>query len=133
MKQVLPALLFLLFAAVAAQAQITVAPANPTASDVVQLLLVPQCAPPIVTRTGNAFRIDGGQCYFEPITPPITLGQLPAGTYTYAVYLGEQNLVASGSFVVAPAIPTLSPWALLALGLLLSVAGVVALGRYNFL
>ena len=114
---------------------IHIAPASPTTNDIVQLLLVPQCSgPAIVTQTGNAFRVDVGPCFFEPPEPPITLGLLPPGTYTYAIYQSNQ-LIASGSFdvVAAPTIPALSPWALLALGLLLSVAGGVALGRYNFL
>jgi hypothetical protein len=114
---------------------IQISPANPTTNDVVQLLYVPQFnGPGTVTQTGNAFRIDVPPWFFESPEPPITLGLLPAGTYTYTIYQSNQPF-ASGSFIVtaAPAIPTLSTWSMLALAVLLSMAGCVALGRYNFL
>jgi hypothetical protein len=130
----LVALLILVAAPLCAQ-PIQISPANPTTNDVVQLLNVLQCGGPgIVTQTGNAFRIDVGPCFFEPPEPPITFGLLPAGTYTYTIYMSNQ-FFANGSFIVtaAPAIPTLSTWSMLALGVLLSLAGCVAIGRYNFL
>ena len=128
-----------LFAFVAtATAQIAeVTPPNPTAGDEVFLSIGGGFFGADVTRTGNHFRFDLLPCAILCPGSEVSLGILPAGTYTYDVFSPEfppsSPPVASGTFIVAPAAlpdaPTLSPAALAALCLFLLGAGWVFLGR----
>jgi hypothetical protein len=126
--------LVLLFAApLHAALSVQVAPPSPTGVDEVKLLLDAgsDCVPGIfVTPTHNAFRLDlVGGCVPIPQPPsPVTLGRLAPGTYAYVVYKWGE-LAASGSFIVAPPAPTLSRWALLALGALLPAIGWIVIRR----
>jgi len=124
----LPLLFGLIFPLYATQV-VQVTPPNPTASDVVALL-VSVCGGIQVTRIGNEFRLDvSGGCVAVPQPPAtVTLGLLPPGIYTYAVYQTNQ-VIAGGSFIVAPSVPALSQWMLLAVAVLLSVVGYFSISR----
>jgi|SRR6266568_2803536 len=115
-------LLFLAAAALSAP-QVQVIPPNPTEGQIVQLDFV-NCGA-TVTRTGNAFRVVMFASCIGVFPPtPATLGRLAPGTYTYQIFYADQQLYASGSFVVAPSIPALSPWSLAFAGVLLAIVGV---------
>lgn len=129
-------LLFLLTVAGAAAAQIvTVVPASPFVGTVVQFSVTrPLEAPVTIAQTGNAFRMDIGPGL--PIDPPIlttslfSVGQLPAGTYTFEVYNDVGTLRQRGTFAVELVpIPALSPRALAALAVMLVLAGWYAVTR----
>jgi hypothetical protein len=116
--------LFLLGASQVSADIVQVIPANPTTADSVTLF-VQSCGILNVTRIGNLFQIHINLCPFEPPVFPAPLGILPPGTYLYEIYEGPgtTTLVASGSFVVVPSVPALSPAVLIALFAVLVAAG----------
>ena len=125
-----------LFAFAAAAQTAEVIPPNPTAADEVFLRVSGGFFGATVTRTGNHFRLDLLPCASLCPGVDVSLGVLPAGTYTYELFTPEfpppPGPAASGAFVVAPAAlnaPTLSPAALAVLCLVLLGAGWVFLGR----
>jgi hypothetical protein len=127
-----------LFAFAAAAQSAEVIPPNPTAADEVFLRISGGFFGANVTQTGNHFRLDLMGCAILCPGVDVSLGTLPAGTYTYEVFSPEfppppsSPPVASGTFIVAPAAlnaPTLSPAALAALCLILVGAGVFFIGR----
>ncbi len=126
----------LLVSAISASAQINfveVQPASPTTLTPVSIVVrtaTPCSQFPTISRTGSYIRID-----VEPpcsaITPPeltatLFVGYLPAGIYTYEVYV-DGIVQWSGDFLVAeagaPFVPTLS-----FLGLCLTAAVLAVLG-----
>jgi hypothetical protein len=126
-----------LVAFTAAAQTMQVVPVNPTTADEVILQIDYPTIGWQITQTGNHFRLDLNSCPFECFEPtPISLGMLPAGTYTYEIFSEDEDppiQVASGTFVVAaaalPDAPTLSPAALAALCLILVGAGCFFIGR----
>ena len=125
----------LVFAALTASAQtvVEVTPPFPTTGDPVSLRFFNPNIHEIesVTRTGNHFRFDFSQCRITCISQPIVpLGTLPAGTYTYAIFI-EGRPEGTGSFAVIPHpdVPALSPAAMLALCAMLLGAGWIAIAR----
>jgi hypothetical protein len=132
-------LIVLALPAISVSAQITVevVPPNPTTQDNMILRVdFGGCGTPAsVTRVGNYFRIDAGSnlpvCTANPVD--LSLGILPAGAYTYELYLlGNQSPVLSGAFAVnavIPDTPTLSPAALAALCALLVGVGWIVIAR----
>lgn len=127
--------LFLLAAVRLSADTASVVPANPTPVDPVTLMIQSNsyCIVQGVTQIGNLFQIHVGLCPFEPPVINVPLGNLPAGTYQYEVYAGAgtANLLVSGSFVVVPSVPTLSPFALIALCALLMGVGWMLSGRHT--
>ena len=121
----------------AAQTNIELDPPNPTSADHIILRIPGEFSPDSdVTLIGNHFRIDVTRCDIQcvPVGVDVTLGTLPAGTYTYEIFADGFGVpAASGGFVVAqagiPDAPTLSPAALGALCLILVGVGCVFIGR----
>jgi hypothetical protein len=135
-KAWLASICFSLLATVAVSADtVFVVPANPTPVDPVMLLIQSNsyCIFESVTQTGNLFQIHVGTCPFEPPSINVPLGNLPLGSYQYEVYAGPgtTNLLVSGSFVVVPSVPALSPAALIALCAALMGVGCLLAGRHT--
>lgn len=114
-------IVLLLLVAAAAFGQVrtaTVIPAAPTTLTPVAIVVeaFDPCEPATFSRTGNTFRIDIPQsCVIVlPLTETLTFpaGLLPAGTYTYDIYVSNV-FDRRDTFVVAeagsPSVPALSP------------------------
>lgn len=129
-------LLLLLTVAGVAAAQVTVIPANPIEGTVVQFSVTRALdATVTVTQTGNVFRIDIGPPLVL-VDPPfltttlVSVGQLPAGTYTFEVFNDTGTLIQRGTFAVQLVpIPALSPRGIGALAVMLVIAGWFAISR----
>ena len=134
MRYHLPLLaLAILISAATATAQVfQVVPPNPTTSDQVILHSNSGFSSATVTQTGNHFRVDVIDCgVLCPGPFNVSLGTLPAGMYTYDIFV-DGILEESGTFVVTqalPIVPTLSEYALLTLAVLLAGAGWLFVGR----
>jgi hypothetical protein len=102
---------------------VTIEPAAPNASDAVTIRIPLYCPSenPVVTREGSIIRIDlTGPPDGCPVDPPllveqiVTIGSLPAGSYTVEVYSSEDRNTpyARGTFAVGPAAIELYPFAI---------------------
>ncbi len=119
---------------------VTIEPASPTTQSRVLIHVdsLHPCANVTMTRTGNVIRIDvPSSCILiPPITVRTTLdaGFLPAGTYTYEVYL-DDSFDRSGTFVVAdagaPFVPSLSFAGQCLMAAALGILGVIYLRRFS--
>ena len=130
---ILIAMLALAAVSASAQTVVQVTPPDPTTADQVRLQFF---SPNIhdfesLSRTGNHFRFDFSQCRITCIVAPVvSLGTLPAGTYTYAIFI-EGRPEGTGSFAVIaqPDVPALSPPAMAALCAMLLGAGWLAIAH----
>ncbi|HEX8255403.1 MAG TPA: hypothetical protein VF846_19845 [Thermoanaerobaculia bacterium] len=118
---------------------VAVQPASPTTASLITIEVeaFDPCEPVTLSRNGDVFRVDvPSTCVIVlPLTARTTLqvGQLPAGTYTYQVYV-DNVFDRGGTFVVTAAahtaaVPALSPSALALLAMLMTTAGWIALRR----
>jgi hypothetical protein len=129
--------------AVAADPPATLTPAAPSSADfVVAAFTVIGCpvlpeSTKMTSATTIATTLKAGTCYFGPI-PAIwqePLGYLPAGTYTYEIYIRYDNeptpeLRSRQTFIVtqaAAAVPAFSTWTRLALFGCLGACALLAL------
>lgn len=135
----------MLFLAQGVIAQAVFTPAQPNAQNVIQAQsIIPSTCGLLGVETlvaGSTIRttVSFGGCILGPPAPPLTVdaffGPVPAGTYTYEVYVvwpepgsDPPLLFSTQPLVIAAApaaIPTTSEWGRIALGLALAIFGVM--------